>query len=409
MIKYSFLSTLFLFGLIFMANGGAWVPQNLPPGDWALSSIHFVDSSKGVAVGPLNAVLVTSDGGTNWVIPKLPNFSTDYMFWDVFIRNDGFGIVVGTLGSVLRTFDYGQKWEQVSFPTTDESLSSVWIIGNTVWTGSNKGKIYYSTNLGSSWELHQQILPTSINSSINFTFISDSVGFIANGNALFKTTNGGTTWEKIGNSQNITKVFFIDDLNGWAIGDQGYFAKTSDQGITWETVDFPTKDYLTSLFCVDNLHGWITTFNSKIYSTSDGGSTWNLEYENSKPYYYLTDIFFANPRKGWAVGSGDRNNAILTYTSVSSIGEEPQRISPFFPVVNNSLFINLGKSNYVLSELKVFDLFGNQVCYRNFSNDGNTDIVINLNYLPNGIYFAKLLMHINQKTIWGFEKIIISK
>ncbi len=403
MKKFRFLIITTIFLLCLEVKGGEWIAQTLPPGDWALNAVHFVDSTRGVAVGPLNTVFYTNNGGENWKTSILPNLQNIYMLSDVYINSDGFGIIIGSNGLVLKTSNYGQSWEKLSFPATDY-LNSL-EISKYIWIVSQQGKIYFSTDWGNSWLSHQQSFSFHLSS---IKFVNPMVGFISSSNGpLLKTTNGGISWETIEEVSNVNKIFFVDSLIGWVIGDKGYVAKTTDQGLTWEKINFPTTDYLTSLFFVDNFHGWITTFSSKIFFTTDGGQTWTLEYQNSKQYCYLFDIFFVNPQKGWAVGSGDRNNTILTYKSVSSFDEELKLDSSLFSIINNSLVFNFTKSNYRLSEVKVYNLLGNQVFHYNFLDNPYPSNII-LDFLPYGVYFVELTFFLDQNLKSKVVKILIN-
>jgi hypothetical protein len=88
-------------------------------------------------------------------------------------------------------------------------------------------------------------------------------------NKIFKTTNGGVTWEKItntglSNDYNPKCVFFLDANNGW-IGskrenssDNAIVLHTTNGGSSWSIQNTPSQDAIFSLFFWDIKNGWFT-------------------------------------------------------------------------------------------------------------------------------------------------------
>lgn len=173
-------------------------------------------------------------------------------------------------------------------------------------------------------------------------------------------------------SEDLSRVFFADAENGWAIGDKGVVLRTSDGGRHWTRQNSHTEIPLTNLFFSDKKHGWILTggtrgvdlrdllnpeeslllltmnsgetwtrvpgvnalaiqFTSEqdgwaagnyasILKTSDGGKTWRPvsvppaalpgPVEERDRVLAFTDLSFASPREGWIVGNrfGDRGS-----------------------------------------------------------------------------------------------------
>ena len=101
---------------------------------------------------------------------------------------------------------------------------------------------------------------------------------------------------------------FINENDGWCVGDNGTIMHTSDGGANW---GIQYDNYYISLHSIcfaDHLNGWIVGRNGSGFNTDcvilhtvDGGSTWteqvNIIHNN------LCDVFFANSDTGWVVGS----------------------------------------------------------------------------------------------------------
>ena len=71
----------------------------------------------------------------------------------------------------------------------------------------------------------------------------------------------------------LEKVFFIDDLNGWVVGDSGLVLKTTNGGLDWIELSNNINEKLYSVYFESPLLGWAVGKNI-IYVTSDGGLNW---------------------------------------------------------------------------------------------------------------------------------------
>lgn len=94
---------------------------------------------------------------------------------------------------------------------------------------------------------------------------------------------------------------------------------------------------------------------------------------------------------------------IITYDSISSVGINSQKLSPFKifpnPIVDN---INISSSNNQLFNVQIFNLFGEEI-YSSRSNSGF--VCINANNFISGLYYLKITS--NQTEF--VDKIIIQK
>lgn len=78
----------------------------------------------------------------------------------------------------------------------------------------------------------------------------------------------------------LTKVFFIDEMKGWAVGHDATILYTGDGGSTWQIqMSAPEleKPFLDVLF-FDALHGVAVGAYGLFYRTKDGGQHWNEEF-----------------------------------------------------------------------------------------------------------------------------------
>jgi photosystem II stability/assembly factor-like uncharacterized protein len=137
------------------AGGVAWTIQTVPADKAALNfyGIAFVTDT-GFVVGEQGAILVTRNGGTNWV--SKPSAVTTTLR-SVFTAENttsfklGRAWVVGDNGVIIRTDDYGETWTQ-QFSGTSAKLNKV-IFGDSIRGAvfGDGGTLLNTTDGGNSW------------------------------------------------------------------------------------------------------------------------------------------------------------------------------------------------------------------------------------------------------------------
>jgi photosystem II stability/assembly factor-like uncharacterized protein len=79
--------------------------------------------------------------------------------------------------------------------------------------------------------------------------------------------------------------------------------RTTDGGASWEQTKTPTSGPLTNVFFLNNKKGWAVGHEGVIIYTTDGGSSWlNAHVKVDGFKTYLADVCFVDEKRGWAVG-----------------------------------------------------------------------------------------------------------
>lgn len=246
------------------------------------------------------AIHKTTNGGVTWTNMTPANmFTNTASFADVIaFTTPSVGVVIGDphpgIGNefeIWTTADGGTTWSIVSGtnipnPTTGEyGLVNIYekYGANNVWFGTNKGRIFRSTNAGATWSV--SVLPGTPTASLSvndIAFSSPLKGIAAVYNASvtpqvfeeYITSDGGATWTKVAN---IDPKFGRNDVCG--IPGTGVFASAAnsatstalsyskDGGITWTDWGSSGIPYLNIDFA-DATAGWASTFQS---APSTGG------------------------------------------------------------------------------------------------------------------------------------------
>ncbi|HVO27701.1 MAG TPA: YCF48-related protein [Candidatus Margulisiibacteriota bacterium] len=100
--------------------------------------------------------------------------------------------------------------------------------------------------------------------------------------------------------QNLFATCFINDKEGWAVGDLGRIFHTTDGAKTWDRQTIAESRSFVSLACPDSQHLWAVGQAGAIVHSSDGGKTW--QPQKSGANRQLLDVAFANTQRGIAVG-----------------------------------------------------------------------------------------------------------
>ena len=189
-------------------------------------------------------------------------------------------VFVTSTQKLYSTFDGGQHWITSNI-TNYNITSSVFISSKVGHTGCSNGNVYKTIDGGKTWTLKSSI--NSSSSNINkMYFLDGKTGFISRGygGEILKTTDAGETWKSInGTSDDINSFFFLDSQNGFIAGDHGVIFKTTNGGSSWEWISFQNGRYdgtdINGLYFIDKMTGFAVGLSGRILKTTDGGKTWN--------------------------------------------------------------------------------------------------------------------------------------
>lgn len=220
-------------------NGGQdWFLHTILPGSLQiLSGISFSDENYGTIVGGYSSghgiIFRTTNGGQNWFEQVCPTYRR---LSSVHFINSDIGAAVGEYGTILRTTNGGQNWFFQSSGTTND-LNSICFtdVNNGTVVGIDwnlrEGIILRTTDGGNTWI---KIIDRGVPSLYDLHFANNNIGWVTGDCGwILKTTDGGTSWNKLntGAQRDLRAIHFIDSETGWAVG-FNQVLKTTNGGIT---------------------------------------------------------------------------------------------------------------------------------------------------------------------------------
>lgn len=351
-----------------------------------ISKIAFATNTVGYAI--TNGTLkVTNDAGVNWLERTLPQSGRDLA-----VLNNGNVVVIGS-GSPLVSSNQG-----VSFT---EWLPAGTIVSGeqpNIFTRKPNGDIYLmsssygyvTTNEGQNFTVYNHALGFQPFAAF---FLDQNNGYAVGNQAQYATTsNGGQTWTAgTGPANNLIDVFFTDLNNGWA-ADASTRYVTTDRGVTWTRdgnrnggYDFNVRStdgsILASRFASGN--------NGEVARSRDNGATWDVIAYNC--FSYRSGAITPNGKYWFSGGDGfivrHDLDALLTGTRQAAAAALQLRA---FPNPTNGAFTLELPVTDAPGTLEIFDGSGRFIRSETVAQ-GRERMELSLAGLPAGVYHVRWL------------------
>ena len=283
--------------------------------EWAgggtLHDIFFTDATHGWAVG--TGVWGTIDGGTTW--SRVPVFEQTALQRAEFTAG-GLGYAIGAT-PLLRSTDSGVNWQAA---TTGEDLRSlalagtndIWAVGTGHQTGyfdaTLNGQYLHSTDSGVTWATGWQGTPSLATGLSDVAFFDREHGWMAGSQAnpgsvdqpvVWRTSDRGVTWQSVSLSDSVGAgdIAFGSATSGWLATGTTLWRST-DAGATWAS-QIAGGDPVTWLQAEDASKAWMRR-GDMLWRTTDGGANWG-QLAGTPP----GRVKFRTATEGWGVSAGD--------------------------------------------------------------------------------------------------------
>jgi photosystem II stability/assembly factor-like uncharacterized protein len=385
-------------------------------------------------------LITSSESGYHWAMRS--SELTENSIREICFSDSLKGWLAGYGGTLFYTVDGGENWNPKSLFSIDFSSIST-PTNQDIYVSGNNGEFIKSNNGGTNWQVNNI---GNWLSETKIKFLSKDIGYCIAPyeGRLFKTTDAGTSWsDQISNAHWFSQMFFADSLNGWVMeppiceGDYIVY-RTSNGGETWE--DSAHFNYIDGIYFLDSKIGWIVANYNTLYKTTNAGRDWEISaqlgdfipkqlwftsesqgymiassniswaglyqtYDGGitwtpiRNYLSLNDIHLNQNNILWGVG--DYGKLIKYYTILTSV-EDPQEgnnlpqlfmLSQNFPNPYNSqttISYSIPSSSFV--QIQIFDVLGREVSIllNEEKAAGNYKINFNASALTSGVYFYRM-------------------
>ena len=397
--KLFFISVVLLIAMLPNIIRSQWITQYPYTPGVGLRDIKFINKNTGWICGD-GIILKTTNMGLNWIEQTHP--APDKYLYCIHPVDSNIVYCVGWFETILKTTNGGENWFALRNGPVGQGNSfegTFFINALTGWIGGYRLQVYKTTDGGYTFD--STYIYTDIK-DIHFKDLNTGL-IVGGGTMVYKTTNQGLDWIMTHDFQSgngdFRKISVIDNKYCFAVEDGKRVYRSTNYGDTWDSIGYVTGANHPYTCRFSSLQtGWVGGTYGEIFKSTNGGATWNIQYVNINNVGWIKPMYFHNNSIGWVAGG----NTTLLFTStggatfISHFGNEiPIRFAlkqnypnPFNPITRISF--EIPKDGLVL--LKIYDILGKEVAslVNEVKTAGYYSIDFDASRLSSGVYFYRL-------------------
>ncbi len=241
--------------IIISADAINWQQSNVPL-QTTLTSVFFLDSKLGWAVGHDATILHSQDGGLTWLIQQHKP-ALEKPLLDIIFKTPNEGIAIGAYGLLFRTNDGGQTWQSEfhdEFLLADDAeylnelkledeeayldeassilphFNRVVIDGRTLYLVGEIGLIAKSNDFGRNWQPFDEIYAGSFYDMARTK--QGNLLVVGLRGHVFRSLKNGTPWQlrQTDTTALINDIVLTDDERIFLLANSGTLLESNDDG-----------------------------------------------------------------------------------------------------------------------------------------------------------------------------------
>lgn len=365
--------------ILFTANGGStWGMQNSGTVSH-LYEVRFFDASTGFAAG--NVLLKTTNGGANWV--QITDGAFNGSIYSIVIRNSSVVYMSMNSNKVFKSTNLGTNWTLISQPSTN--LNEIYFTDDVTGYGAgNNGNVFKTTNSGVNWF---QNFIGSIQPLTSVLFINASTGFASGDEGkIYKSVDAGQNWTlAVNSSQRFKDLSVYGSSQIYACGLSGVSYLSNTGGASWTQLFQGAGGNITDIYFINAMTGWAANGSNDMLTTTNGGLNWQTAAFGNMPA--MTNVWFLNNTTGFVIGNPSNDNG--AELSIGKTTNGGLNFTELFITANSSHGIQFVNSSDGFAMFE--DPSENALLYRTSNAGANWQLVNSANNNFAGFYFTTQL------------------
>jgi len=358
--------------------------------------------------------------------------------WEQEFNGDAFGCAIDFTnentwyGSIFMNYqrvksnNSGLVWSQINSGAPGDQWRMPMVINptnNMVLISSSDNAMYKTVNGGLSW---QQVSNNGFIGYIEFDKINSNIVYATRlfGGNIYRSISGGNSWGQLTGSPGspitdlATDPLITNKLYATigSFGTQNQVFKSSNGGITWQNISANLPAVPANSIAVDPFNNSVIYVGNDlgVWVTQDGGTTWS-SFNNELPYLVVDDLHYFKPDSTIRIGTYGRG-----YWMTKALNPVPTQITE-----NTSGSLQIGINNQIFSagEDVYFSIFNPEQKSMEFRislydtngrlwSENEFDVYSGVNLLSHKAPLAAGFFHMimrSEKMIYSVQKIIVTK
>jgi photosystem II stability/assembly factor-like uncharacterized protein len=374
-----------LLSLVSLSSSQTWVSQVSGTTN-TLRSVWFLNNQTGFTVGDAGTFRYTTNGGMVWTALAV---GTAQDLQDIAFQSPALGIIVGDNGRVLRSVNGGTVWVQQPSGTTNNLRTVSFGANNMVYAAGVDGIIIRSADGGLTWTTVSNAGTRYRGSSAKGT----RAWIVGDDGVITASINNGSSFtpQTSNTASDFKNIFMLDELTGYAGGQNSTLLYTVNGGTTWTSRNSGIFQGVNAIHFSNTNTGWVVCGAGAVYMTVNAGVSW--ANDNSGTAVELHDVYFPDINKGWTVGVNGtilHRSGTVGIQNISSSAPDKFSLSQNYPnPFNPSTKIKFGITKQDVVSLRVYDAAGRLVeeLVNNNLSAGTYEFDWNAAKHSSGVYF----------------------
>ncbi|WP_028978312.1 T9SS type A sorting domain-containing protein [Sporocytophaga myxococcoides] len=383
-------NTIFLssvLGIVSKKDGGEWMTAKLDNGGDKRELSALASDGKHLIAGTVvGGVYLSKDFGNSWE-QKSPPVDPSATINNLHINNKGW--FAGNYMNTFRSQDSAKTWALAQQGLASGTFSYFKSFNDSIWAYSSVG-LYLSLDQGDNWS---QFLPAASSG-----LVKNSKGDIlfASGQNLLKAPYPYTNWDTVTFSKNLTRLEQAGDtMYLGTVGD--YLYRSFDGGSTWEKIFKGLNISNANIYELTVSKEYaVTSIENVIYVLRHNNDQWTT-FNQGLPFEDIRELMILNNDLYTVVQfQGLYRRSLSDFEEPTSIDQPGyEKASDFYPnpAVN---YIHLKNSSGV-EQTGLYDLSGKLI------NSFDASDVIDISSIEKGIYIIRITYKDKTET---FERLI---